>query len=86
MWAKNVCIGTRIEAIPEIIREGTTGYLITPGDVNALAEYVCQLFADRDLLCVMAEAAYQTAKSQWHWDRVAQIIVQEVGTSHFKTD
>ena len=84
MWAKNVCIGTRIEAIPEIIREGTTGYLITPGDVNALAEYVCQLFADRDLLCVMAEAAYQTAKSQWHWDRVAQIILRQFGPSHFK--
>jgi glycosyltransferase involved in cell wall biosynthesis len=32
------CIGTNIEAVPEIIDDGVTGYIVPPGDVNSLME------------------------------------------------
>ena len=43
-------IGSRIGGIPEVIIDGKTGILITPGDVNELAMSIERLIADSDLL------------------------------------
>jgi glycosyltransferase involved in cell wall biosynthesis len=40
------CVGTRIEAVPEIIREGETGLLVPPADPVALALALEQLLSD----------------------------------------
>jgi glycosyltransferase involved in cell wall biosynthesis len=40
------CVGTRIEAVPEIVRDGATGLLVPPGDPDALAEALERLLAD----------------------------------------
>ncbi len=40
------CVGTRVEAIPEIVRDGVTGLLVPPGDPDALAEALERLLAD----------------------------------------
>ena len=33
-------VGTRVGSIPELIREGVTGFLVPPGDSNAIAEKI----------------------------------------------
>jgi glycosyltransferase involved in cell wall biosynthesis len=40
------CVGTRIEAVPEIVRDGVTGLLVPPGDPAALADALERLLAD----------------------------------------
>jgi glycosyltransferase involved in cell wall biosynthesis len=40
------CVGTRHEAIPEIVRDGVTGLLVPPGDPAALAGALERLLAD----------------------------------------
>ena len=39
---------------------------------------MCISFLQIENFYVSWRSSYQTAKSQWHWDRVAQIIVQQV--------
>lgn len=40
------CVGTRIEAVPEIVRDGVTGLLVPPGDPAALAGALERLLRD----------------------------------------
>jgi glycosyltransferase involved in cell wall biosynthesis len=43
-------IASRIGALPEAIRDGEDGWLFEPGDATGLAELVCRIDEDRDLL------------------------------------
>ena len=40
------CVGTAIEAVPEIVEAGRTGVLVPPGDPVALADALVALLAD----------------------------------------
>ncbi|MBI3910943.1 MAG: glycosyltransferase [Armatimonadetes bacterium] len=50
-------IASRISGTPEIVADGRTGYLVPPGDADALAERLGQLAADADLRRRLGEAA-----------------------------
>ncbi len=76
MWSKNVCIGTNLGAMPEIIKNGVSGYIVEPGDHRALAERIISLFKDPLRLREMAERGYDLAKSRYNWERSAQKIVK----------
>jgi glycosyltransferase involved in cell wall biosynthesis len=41
-----VNVSTRIAAIPEVIIDGETGFLVEPGDCDALAEVLLRLSSD----------------------------------------
>lgn len=43
------CVTTHITGIPELIRNGTDGLLVAPGDVDALAAALAKLMDDRSL-------------------------------------
>ena len=42
-------VATRVGGVPDVVREGEDGFLVDPGDVDALAERLAQLAADPDL-------------------------------------
>mgnify|MGYP000554331985 CR=1 FL=1 len=48
-------VSTNIAGIPEQIRDGETGFLVTPGDVDALVERLSRLLDDDALRMSMAE-------------------------------
>jgi glycosyltransferase involved in cell wall biosynthesis len=77
MWSKAVCIGTSIEAIPEIIKDGETGYIVDPNDDGALAERISALFSHPEDLKDKAERGYAVAKSEWRWDLTAKKILDK---------
>jgi alpha-maltose-1-phosphate synthase len=66
------CIGTRNCAMPEIIEEGKTGYLVPVNNPAALAERMIHLLRRPDLLRAMGNAGYQRYRSLFTWDRVAE--------------
>jgi glycosyltransferase involved in cell wall biosynthesis len=42
-------VATRVGGVPDVVREGEDGFLVDAGDVDALAERLAQLAADREL-------------------------------------
>lgn len=42
-------VGSRVGGIPDVVADGETGILVTPGDVAALSDALVRVLADRDL-------------------------------------
>lgn len=42
-------VATRIAGIPELVEDGVSGYLVPPGEADAIVQRVMQLFEDADL-------------------------------------
>ena len=51
------CVATDVTAIPEVIRDGTTGLLVRQHDVPGLANAIMRLLDDGDLRCALAREA-----------------------------
>ncbi|MGY2002835.1 glycosyltransferase family 4 protein [Blastococcus sp. SYSU DS1024] len=53
-------VTTPVGAMEELVTSGRNGFLVPPGDVDALAEHLVRLLADPQLRDQMAQAAYET--------------------------
>jgi len=54
-------IGTKINAVPEIVADGETGILIDPGDERSLCEAIERLIGDRERLRRLGDAGRKRA-------------------------
>jgi glycosyltransferase involved in cell wall biosynthesis len=68
------CVGTRIEAIPEIIDEGRTGFLIPPGDANELAVALLNLLQNPKRSAEMGAAGFAKVKAKLNWENTTKIM------------
>jgi len=68
------CIGTTVDAMPEIIDHNRTGYTIEPGDANRLAEYILRVLKDPQLAAQMGQAGFRKLQMQYTWDVVGKKI------------
>lgn len=59
------CIGTRVMAVPEILRDGATGLLVPPRDPRALAEALGDLLADDARRAALSQAARADALARF---------------------
>jgi len=66
------CIGSRMNAMPEIIEDGLTGYLVPPRDANAIAAAIVKFFSQPENKRVMGARAMQRVRERFTWDRVAE--------------
>lgn len=69
-------ISTRIAAIPEIIKDGINGFLITPGDIGALTQKICMLIENYDLRKHFSQTSYDFISDkftlQYHVERLKE--------------
>lgn len=74
MWAKTACVGTTVGAMPEMIENGRTGYVVEPGNAEMLSARLLSLFRNPDRLKEMAERGYRVAQQRFGWERAASVI------------
>lgn len=61
MMNGTVVVASRIGGLPEIIKDGITGFLVEPGDHLQLAEAILKAFNNRELTVQIGEAAHDFA-------------------------
>ena len=65
-------VGTAIGAVPDLIRDGTEGRVVEPGDVDQLAAALDELIGDPALRARMARAARRRAEEAHSLPRLSQ--------------
>jgi glycosyltransferase involved in cell wall biosynthesis len=85
-------IATDLGEPKEIIRNGENGYLISPGDVDTLAEKTLNLLQKPDILAAFSDQAQLTAKQysiqsyvQKLQDLYTEIVIDSVAPSQILT-
>ena len=76
-------IATNVGAIPELVRHGENGWLVPPGDSQALAEAIFSLSQDRTLCTKLGRRGREFSEQSPTWDEVGeqlrQVLLKEVG-------
>ena len=62
---------TRVGGMPEVVRDGETGLIVSPGDVAALADRIAFLLGDAGLAVKIGSAARDRVLDQFTVDRMA---------------
>lgn len=80
-------IGTRINAVPEIIADGVTGLLVEPGDERGLVRAIETLIDSAHFRYRLGSAARKRAENDWHPDIYAEKLTALIkqlaaGNSH----
>lgn len=72
------CIGAAGDAMPEIIEDGRTGFVIPRGDAVSLAERIVKLFGDPDLRREMGIAGRARVEQRFQWGPIVQRLATEL--------
>ncbi len=67
-------ITSNIGGLPEVVRDGVTGFLTPPKDVDALAEKLEALIKDAGLRQKMGKAGREFVKKHYDWNENAKIM------------
>lgn len=72
------CIGTTLDAMPEMIDHDRTGYLIEAGDAHALAGHISELLLDPARARQLGRAAFEKLEAHHTWPVVGERIVAAI--------
>jgi glycosyltransferase involved in cell wall biosynthesis len=67
MAAGRAVIASRIGGLPEVVEDGETGFLVTPGDVDELHDRLAALLNDPGRADRMGRAAREVALQRFTW-------------------
>lgn len=74
MAAGRAVVGTRVGGVPEVIRDGATGVLVSPSDPPALARALAGLLDDPDARRKLGNDARDEARERWTAARLLRDI------------
>jgi glycosyltransferase involved in cell wall biosynthesis len=74
-------VGTRLGAVPEIVQDGETGYLVEPGDVRGLADALWRLLADPERCRAFGTLGRRRMLERYTWPRVADSIATTISST-----
>jgi glycosyltransferase involved in cell wall biosynthesis len=65
-------VASSIGGLPEIVRDGQTGFLVPPGDIDALHDRLGHVLGDPALARRLGDNARQDVQARFTWTRVAE--------------
>ncbi len=78
-------IASEIGGLRETVVDSSTGYLVPPKDINAIAEKILIFFKKRDLLVNMGQAGVRFVKENYDWQENIKIIEKVYENIHVKS-
>lgn len=76
MAARLPTIASRVAGVPELVRDGETGFVTPPGDLDTLADRLIRLMSDPDLCRRMGEAGRAVVEAEHLVDREAHWLAR----------
>lgn len=70
-------VATAIGAMPEMVDIGVNGYLVKPGNAEAMARALDRLLDDDELALQFGEASYQRSL-RFNWDRIGTLMCEKM--------
>ena len=68
-------VASRIGGVPEVVVDGETGFLVDPGDVDALHDRIASLLSDRRLARRLGDNARSAVAERFTWQACARRCV-----------
>jgi glycosyltransferase involved in cell wall biosynthesis len=68
-------VASRIGGVPELVVDGETGFLVDPGDVDALSDRIASLLSDRRLARRLGDNARAAVTERFTWQACARRCV-----------
>jgi glycosyltransferase involved in cell wall biosynthesis len=72
MASEKPVVATHVGSVGETVLEGRTGYLVSPGDSQLMADRVLELLSDRAGAAIMGRAGRETVIADWSVDRMVR--------------
>lgn len=69
-------VGTLVDAMPEIVEQGITGFLVPAAEAGALAERLVHLLQSPSLCEQMGRCGQQTVRDRFMWSQVVDRVVE----------
>ena len=82
MACRKPVIGTRVGGIPELIKDGESGYLVEARDPQAIAEKITLLLNDAQLRKQMGDAGYADAQDRFNLKKNVRRVLELYGITN----
>jgi glycosyltransferase involved in cell wall biosynthesis len=69
-------IATTVGSLPEVIEDGKTGYLVSPGNSDELAKAILKFFTERK--CREFSRNIQNQSNRFSWDKMVDLIESSI--------
>ena len=67
-------VASMVGGLPEVVRDGLSGYLVPPGSEDLLAERIIQLLSDGDLAKRMGMFGRRVTVNEYSWGKIASHV------------
>ncbi len=79
MGASLPIVATAVGGVPKVVEEGETGFLVEPGDTEAMTARMLQLRGDRVLATTLGKRGFELAKQRYSLQRMADEYLAAYG-------
>jgi glycosyltransferase involved in cell wall biosynthesis len=71
-------VSSQIGALPDVVEDGFSGYLVEPDDIQALSERLIALLGDPERAQVFGSRGRSRVENRYTWSNVARIMSEHI--------